>query len=229
MRIWTVLTQKGGAAKTTTALNLAVAAVEDGERTIVFDCDSKQASSSQWWETREAEDDAPLVVALETSDVAHNLDEAKKRGYTQVIIDTPGYSGLTSNATAQRATFCIVPTQPSVMDMRATIPTADMLKSIDKRFAFLLTRCPTTGTEVEEAAQSFKALGLVCSVHCFERKAYKRAYANGLGVTEYAQIDKGAENAANEIRAVYQWYKRKDERLNQSAFTNRDYQEAQTA
>jgi len=219
MRVWTVLTQKGGAAKTTTTLNLAIAAVEQGEKTLVIDCDSVQGSSSQWWESREADQEAPMLIAVKTSDVEKNLAQAKEHGFTHVLIDTPGYAGLTTNATAQQATFCIVPTQPSIMDMRATVPSADMLKTIDKSFGFLLTRCPVQGTEVEEASRSFKSLGLVCPTRCYERKAYKRAYASGMGVIEYAKLDNSAKIAAEEIRSVYKWFKKKEDRLNKAGFS----------
>ncbi len=214
MRIWTLLSQKGGAAKTTTALNLAVAGCEAGERTLVIDCDP-QRSAAQWWESREADDNAPMVIAIDTAEVKTTLDEARKRGFTLVIIDTPGHAGMHANQTAQSATLCIVPTQPSIMDMRSTVPTAEMLKSIDKRFVFLMTRCPIQGTEVAEASESFSALGLVCKVHCMERKAYKRAYGTGLGVTEYETLDKsGGAAAAEEVRAIFQWLRTKEDRLN---------------
>lgn len=217
MRIWTLLSQKGGAAKTTTSLNLAVAACEAGEKTLVIDCDP-QKSASQWWESREQDDETPNVIANDPADVKATLQQAADLGYTHVIIDTAGYAGLHANQSAYSATLCIVPTQPSIMDMRSTVPTATMLKSIDKRFVFLMTRCPIQGTEVKEATEAFSALGLICPISCMDRKAYKRAYANGLGVTEFENTDKSGAAAAKEIRDVYQWLKNKEDKLKSGPF-----------
>jgi chromosome partitioning protein len=61
MKTVAIESQKGGTGKTTTALNLAVAAEKAGQATVVIDLDP-QASAAGWKDTRQAE--SPVVVAV---------------------------------------------------------------------------------------------------------------------------------------------------------------------
>ena len=54
MQTITLVTQKGGAGKTTLAASLAVAATEAGEKVVALDLDP-QGSLASWGETRTAE------------------------------------------------------------------------------------------------------------------------------------------------------------------------------
>ena len=213
MRIWTVITQKGGAGKTTTATNLAVVASERGERTLLIDCD-EQGSATSWWESRGGDENKPYAIRANPTEVRADIERARDLGFTQIVIDTPGFAGLRSTEAASASTFAIVPCQPSVADMRSTFVTARLLKDLDVPFAFLLTRCPPNGQEVAEAGDAFRSVGLVCDVAVGERKGHKRAYAMGLGITEYADtIDRSALRGAEEARGIYDWVVAKERRL----------------
>jgi chromosome partitioning protein len=61
------LTQKGGSGKTTLALHVAVAALEDGARVVLVDTDP-QESATAWKGAREAAD--PVVVTVGADRVA---------------------------------------------------------------------------------------------------------------------------------------------------------------
>jgi len=52
MRIITFVTQKGGAGKTTLAINCAVAAAQRKKRVLIIDLDA-QASAEGWYQDRE--------------------------------------------------------------------------------------------------------------------------------------------------------------------------------
>lgn len=212
MRIWTVITQKGGAGKTTMALSLAVAAVEAGDRTLIIDCD-EQGSAASWWESRSGEPDRPYLVRAEAGAVRDDLERARGAGFDHVLIDTPGFAGVRSSEAASAATLAIVPCQPSVSDMRSTFETARMLADNGVPFVFVLNRCPTTGREGQEAADALRGLGLVCEVVCHERKGHKRSYAHGLGITEYAAMDRASIAAAEELRGIYRALRAKEDRL----------------
>jgi len=54
MKTWAVTNQKGGSCKTTTAVNLAAALGEKGERVLVVDLDA-QASASSWLGTKDGD------------------------------------------------------------------------------------------------------------------------------------------------------------------------------
>ncbi len=207
MRIWTVTNQKGGVAKTSLVTNLSVEGERHGEKVLIIDLDP-QRSATAWWEAREAE--TPLLVRCSYETVKKNLDLAREKGFTLVIIDTAGRESLQYTEPIELATFCIVPCQPALDDVRSCVPTVNLIKSKQRLFGFVITRCPVIGSDKEEAKKTLSALGLVCHTAAMERKSYKRAYANSQAVVEFDPKDKGA----NEITEIFKWIKAKEERLN---------------
>ncbi|MFQ5561155.1 MAG: AAA family ATPase [Nitrospinota bacterium] len=207
MRIWSISNQKGGAGKTSLATNLGVEGERQGEKVLLIDIDPQQ-SATRWWEAREAE--SPLLLSCSYDMVKQNIESAREKGFTLIIIDTAGRESLRHTEAIELATFCIVPCQPSLDDCRSCIPTVDIIKAKSRIFGFVITRCPVTGSDKKEAQKTLSALGLVCSTATMERKSYKRAYANNQAVVEYDPKDKGA----GEITAIYNWIQAKEERLN---------------
>ena len=61
MKILSILSQKGGVGKTTLATCLAVAAEQDGKKTVIFDIDP-QATACFWKDIREKEEPAVLSI-----------------------------------------------------------------------------------------------------------------------------------------------------------------------
>ena len=63
MKKMIVMSQKGGVGKTTSTINLSVAAMKAGHNVVVIDLDP-QASATRWSDNRE--DDVPVVVSAHT-------------------------------------------------------------------------------------------------------------------------------------------------------------------
>jgi chromosome partitioning protein len=206
MQVWTLTTQKGGAGKTTLATNLAVAATIAGERVLLIDTDP-QESAVKWWQRRDAE--APQLVKLNPGDLGQGIDLAHQQGFSLVIIDTAGRESVADNQAILKATFCLIPCQPSIADIEAVYPTVEILKRTERNYAFVLTRCPAVGQDQASAREGLSGLGLVAKPFTVERKAYKLAFATGEGVTEYDPKDKASE----EVTELYQWIKQKSARL----------------
>ena len=212
MKIWTITNQKGGAGKTVLATNLAVEGSRIGLKTLLIDLDP-QLSATKWWEARDAE--SPLLIKSLYNQLIDNLNSAKQQGFELVIIDTAGREGLKHTQAIEKATFAIIPCQPSLDDCRSALPTVDIIKNAKTPFAFVITRCPSSGDDFQEAKNSSSTIGLVCNTPTFERKCYKRAYAENLSVCEYDANDKGA----GEINAIFNWINSKENRLDNSLLT----------
>lgn len=212
MRVWTVSNQKGGVSKTVLATNLAVEGSKSGLKVLIIDLDPQQ-SATKWWEAREAEE--PMLIKSPYSQLKENLEAAQKQGYQLVVIDTAGREGLKHSEAIEEATFVVVPCQPSLDDCRSALPTVDLIKRNEKNFCFIITRCPSTGEDFQEAKASLSALGIVCNTPTIERKCYKRAYAENMSVSEYDPKDK----AAQETKAIYDWVVAKEDRLQQANMT----------
>src|SRR5271169_3766724 len=120
---------KGGSGKTTTTLNLAVAAGIAGKTVVVIDLDP-QASAAGWKDTRTAE--RPVVVSVPPARLPQALQAARDGGAELVLIDTAPHSESAALAAAKAADLILIPTRPGILDLRAIGTTADLAKLAGK-------------------------------------------------------------------------------------------------
>lgn len=208
MRTITLVTQKGGAGKTTIAASLAVAAAQAGEKVIALDLDP-QGSLAAWGDTRSVEE--PAVDRIGPDNLA-NLPAILKalaaEGYTLAILDTAGIASTGGNLAMQAADLALIPARPSRLDLQATMPTIEVLMRLEmrERFAFILNQCPAgRSSRATEAANGLGMFGVLAEPMLTQRADHQDALAAGQGVTEYARDGK----AADEIRALWIWSARK--------------------
>ena len=84
-----ILSQKGGAGKTTLAINLAGAAEAAGHQVVIIDLDP-QASAKAWYDRRGKEH--PVVVSAQAAALAEVLATAATHGAGYAFIDTAPHS-----------------------------------------------------------------------------------------------------------------------------------------
>lgn len=199
MKVLALVTQKGGAGKSTVAVSLAVAAQERGLKTHVIDLDP-QRTTRKWFERREAS--GPEVSALDAKQIAAALAALERQGCDLVIIDTAGVDVPASKAAMSAADLCLIPARPSVADIEAAQPTIQSLHRLGTSFAFVLNACPA-GRNVRtlDAFRALQIMGAVSGVTLASRADHVDALAQGLGVTERDPSGK----AAAEIRDLVQW------------------------
>lgn len=207
MRVLTLVTQKGGAGKTTVALNLALAAEEQGCRALILDLDP-QRTATEWYEARDAK--TPLLAEITSDQLEHALGVARDTGADLVLIDTPGRDAIAVNKAIKLADFALIPCQPSLIDIRAQRRTIDVTESLATPAAFVLTRSSASGKRADHAGKGLQGFGIpVAPVSIVNRIAYPDAYALNQGVTEYEPEGK----AAQEIRALWEWTNAKMDKL----------------
>jgi chromosome partitioning protein len=198
MKVISLICQKGGTAKTTTAINLAVEALAYGLEVAIIDLDP-QVSACDWKDIRGAK--APVVAATPVPHLERTLKAAADNGADLVIIDTAGRTNDASSAAARAADLILVPLQPSLVDLKTLGGTLDIIRLAgNKPTRALLARVKAAGTRQEDTTawlidQSVE----VCPASLGERVTYQDAYARGLGVSEAEPSGK----AAQEIKSVY--------------------------
>jgi chromosome partitioning protein len=200
MKTVAVESGKGGSGKTTTILNLAVAASIAGKTVVVIDLDP-QASAAEWKDSRTAE--TPVVVSVPPTRLPQAIQAARDGGAELVLIDTAPHSESAALAAAKAADLVLIPTRPGILDLRAIGPTADLAKIAGKPAYIVLNAVPPGATRLVEDARAAAAVhGLdVAPVMIEQRAALSHSLTAGQTAQEYEPRGKAAE----EISRLYNW------------------------
>ena len=192
MQILAIIGQKGGNGKTTTAIGLAVAAVNHGRAVAVIDLDP-QATATNWSDRRQTE--SPAVVSCQVSRLAQVLDTAAKEGAQLAIIDTPGKSTDAAIAAAKAADLVLLPIQPQLFDIETLGSVKDILTLAgNPPAAVLVNRAPVQGKRHVETQEAATAAGFqVCPVVIFARGAHGDAGNIGQSAAEYEMKGKAGQ------------------------------------
>lgn len=202
MKTIAILSQKGGAGKTTLAINLSIAASSSNKQSAIIDLDP-QASSANWHDAREQE--MPVVVSAQPSRLNQVLEAAKEAGANFVFIDSAPHSESTALAAARAADFVLIPCRPAILDIRAISSTIDLVKLAGTQAAVVLNCVPPRGSLADEAEEAVSSYGIsLVPVRIGQRAAFVHSVTSGQAVQEYEPKGKATE----EISKLYKWIKK---------------------
>lgn len=195
-----ILSQKGGAGKTTLAVNLATAASLAGFETAILDLD-QQATAEVWGDWRDGA--APEVLSAKPATLARDLDRIGKAGVSLVVIDTPGAADLAARAAADVADLILVPCRPVGFDLHAIAQSASVVRASGKPgFLVFNAVSPTARTIREDAREVAETYGLsIAPTWLADRVTYRRSAEIG----KAAQETEPNGRAAGEIAALWDW------------------------
>jgi chromosome partitioning protein len=199
MKVIAIVSEKGGAGKTITAVNLAVIAESYGKATVIFDTDPR-ANSAVWGDKRP--DQIPQVIPAQAPRLSVLLDRAREQKADLVIIDTPGNALSVAEVVCSFADLILIPCRPSPPDLVSIVPTVKVALASSKPAFVLINAAPVQGAETQEARQAMEAVGVqVCPVVIHSRKAFSSRFHEGLAALDIESKGK----AAGEARALFLW------------------------
>lgn len=195
-----VLSQKGGAGKTTLAVHLAVEAEAAGLVVLLIDMDP-QATASTWSGWRKAE--TPEVIDCPPALLARKLKAAAAQGAELVVIDTPPHAEQAASEAARAADLILIPCRPGAFDLDAIrMTTALALRSGKPAAVVLMAGRPNANRLNAEAADVVAQYGVKAYLGDVPHRAdFAHATAEGLVAREYAPDGR----AARDIRVLWNW------------------------
>lgn len=190
---------KGGSGKTTIATNLAVRRAMD-KKVLLVDAD-EQKSAWDWFQQRDSQDIFfnPVsfsCVCMSGKAIYSNLLRLQQ-DYEDIIIDTGG-----RDTTSQRSALCaadklILPFKPSSIDIWTLVPIQGILNEcINPKLKVyaVISQADPVGKDNQEAIGILKEFEDIETLDCTigNRKAFRNAASEGLGVWEMSSPDKKA-------------------------------------
>jgi len=199
MKVIAILSEKGGAGKTTLTVHLAVAAQLAGLETAIIDLDP-QGSSADWGDRRGA---APEAVAIPPIRLEKLLTDLRGNGADFVVIDTGRDSNNAGYTAAQAADFALVPCRAGGFDFQALSRTLDMCRLAHKRPCLLLNGMRPGASRAEKDAREALAGPDhdIAPMVLHDRAAYRAASIT----TRTPQETEPGSTAAEEIATLFTW------------------------
>lgn len=198
---------KGGAAKTTTAVNLATGLAMRGEDVCLVDADA-QRSASRWYAERESKGLKPTITLIEKRDNISQTLRSLNDKYDHVIVDVAGRNSRELITGGTVAHQIIAPHQCSQLDLDTLVELEQQLVGIRDLNPDLKAFCYQTmattnpllrGSERNdflEFVEDFQGIIPLRAIGCY-RKVYRDVMTEGKSVLETAN-----EHARNEVLAL---------------------------
>lgn len=193
-KVVVIAQQKGGAGKTTLAIQLAVTWQRNGKLVTMLDVDP-QGSLLAWRGLRDrtvGEEEGPAVASLSGwrlgSRLSDNAGEAKL-----VVVDSPPHAEADAKAAIRAADLVLLPIQPTMLDLWATEATLDLAASGQAKALLVMNRLPPRSLAAEAVTAEIKRRKWpLARARLGNRQAFAASINEGKGVIETARTSPAA-------------------------------------
>ena len=139
MKTVAIISQKGGAGKTTLAVHLGTAAAEAGHIAAIIDLDP-QATAASWGDRRQAA--VPEVISGQAVRLPALMKTARDNGADFLVLDTAPNADQTASLAARGADLVLIPCRAATFDLEAIETTLLLAKAASKPAYVVLNAIP---------------------------------------------------------------------------------------
>jgi len=204
--IISLINQKGGAGKTTAAINIASCLAEENKRILLVDSDP-QGSVTQW----------QSIAGKKEFEVMHLPRPIAKKDfkgitsqYDHIVIDPPPAIEDITRSVIEVSQLAVIPIAPSPLDIWSSSETVELVKELQKKYPKLVVRIlvyrKISGTRLaREAREAMEAYNLdIFKTEISQRIAYVEAMISGLSVLQYEPKSKAADEFKSLTKEIVQ-------------------------
>jgi chromosome partitioning protein len=198
---------KGGSGKTTIATNLAVMRSKS-KKVLLVDAD-EQKSAWDWSQQRDSSSENSLrssfsTVCMSGKSIYSNLVRLKQ-DYDDIIVDTGGRDTTSQRSALSIADKLVLPFKPSSIDIWTLVPIQGILNEcVNEKLKVygIISQADASGKDNEEAKKILEEFQNIITLETTigNRKAFRNASSEGLGVQELNPLDK---KACQEMEELY--------------------------
>lgn len=205
---------KGGSGKSTLSSNIVIAATSKGGDVIYVNADPQSSTGTYWSDERSDNPNLAKVTTVEKfgKSLGDDILDLRER-YDNVVVDLGAKDENAYREVLLVADVTVIPLPPSASDVWTTIEKTFQVtkecKTVNSELSVItvINNAPANphDTDVKDLQASLAELDdISLAKHIIKnRKAYRRALKNGMGVLELT--GKFKDNKANEeIQALYQ-------------------------
>ena len=149
MKTLAVMSRKGGAGKTTVAVNLTLAARAMGVRAVLADADPMRSAH----EVLKGREEAPSLLFETSASKLFALTEASRRsGAELLIIDTPAAPEADVAEAVKVADLCLAVARPTYLDLAAAVLSVAVIQRLGREGLIVLNQAAPSRAGVEPPA-----------------------------------------------------------------------------
>ena len=199
MQTLALISQKGGAGKTTLAISIAVRAESAGIPSVIIDLDP-QASAAQWGDLRKAE--TPVVTCSPPARLLSVMTAARTAGAGLIVLDTAPHAADAALAAVRSSDLVLIPCRPATADLLSIGASIELARIADKPADVVINAAPVKNPLTDQAIAAIEGYGVTaCPVVMHQRIEHVHAFTAGLSACESAPHGK----AAAEIDRLFRW------------------------
>lgn len=190
--IFSVVGQKGGTGKSMISRLLAVELVKRKKSVALVDLDIAQRTSAEWGEARKINqldllDPAIEVLVIDADEEPDCRVSELANAFSVIILDAPGFSDELTVQIASQADLVVLPSGPSLDDLRPAIRLHHELKTAgiaDESIAIALNMIASDAEE--KFARSYLGQANLSAVQAVlrDRPSYRKAAGHGQSASE---------------------------------------------